>query len=123
MVDVELYVGAIAQMCHEANRAWCAHWGSDIQPSWGDAPKWQRDSALDGVKHVVKRFKEGHRVTPRELHENWMSFKLSSGWKYAAQKNAQKKEHNCLRPYDELNPKEKLKDKLFLAIVFSFLDE
>lgn len=109
-------------MCHEANRAWCTHWGSDQQPEWDSAPMWQRQSAIDGVRFVVQEHKQERRVTARQLHENWVRHKQSQGWVWAKVKDASKKEHNCLLPYDELNPKERLKDKLFLGIVFAFLD-
>jgi 2-succinyl-5-enolpyruvyl-6-hydroxy-3-cyclohexene-1-carboxylate synthase len=121
-IPVSQLVVVIARICHEANRAWCEHWGSDKQPSWDDAPQWQKDSALNGVLHIIEQHEKGTPVTAQANHENWMAHKLADGWEYATVKNADKKQHNCLQPYDKLNAKEKLKDKLVLNIVNSFLE-
>jgi hypothetical protein len=40
----------IARVCHEVNRAYCESLGDMSQPSWEDAPQWQKDSAMLGVK-------------------------------------------------------------------------
>lgn len=117
----ESVIVAIARICHEANRAWCRHWGSDVQPAWEDSPEWQRTSSIAGVTHIVRRWEEGVEVEAEDLHVEWMKHKLREGWAWAPQKNAERKEHNCLVPYSELNAKERLKDKLFLGIVLSFL--
>jgi len=36
----------IAQVCHEANRAFCSSIGDNSQHAWDAAPQWQRDSAV-----------------------------------------------------------------------------
>ncbi len=40
----------IARVAHEVNRAYCQALGDNSQPAWEDAPQWQRDSAMLGVK-------------------------------------------------------------------------
>lgn len=39
----------IAQIVHEANRAYCATIGDFSQAKWDEAPDWQKASAIDGV--------------------------------------------------------------------------
>ena len=54
----------IAKLCHEVNRAYCESLGDMSQPRWEDAPDWQRQSAINGVKfHMTGEF------TPEQSHE------------------------------------------------------
>jgi hypothetical protein len=111
-------VDAIAAVCHEANRAYCASLGDRSQPSWDGAPDWQRESARLGVKKALnyrgKRafmFDEGE-----ELHNSWMEQKLRAGWRWGEVKDAVLKTHPCLLPYRSLPPAERRKDHLFRAV-------
>jgi len=45
---------AIAEVCHEVNRAYREALGDTSQVSWLEAPQWQRDSAIAGVKFHKK---------------------------------------------------------------------
>jgi hypothetical protein len=54
-------------------------------------------------------------------HEAWCDHKIADGWKYGPVKDAGKKEHPCLVPYDELPPEQKAKDYVFRAIVTSLI--
>lgn len=40
----------IARVAHEVNRAYCQSLGDKSQARWEEAPQWQRDSAVAGVK-------------------------------------------------------------------------
>jgi hypothetical protein len=44
-------------------------------------------------------------------HNYWMDHKLKNGWTLADKRDDAKKQHNCLRPYMELDEKEKKKDR------------
>jgi len=110
--QVDAALLGIAKVCHEANRAFCQTIGDDSQPTWEDAPDWQRDSAINGVKF--------HIEAPRrvdESHANWMQEKLETGWKYGPVKDPEKKEHPCMVPYDQLPEDQKYKDAIFLSVV------
>lgn len=101
----------IASVCHEANRAYCLTQGDTSQLPWTDAPQWQRESAIVGVEKAL----EG--AGPEELHESWTAQKVADGWVYGDVKDADKKTHPCLVPYDQLPAAQQRKDALFGAIV------
>lgn len=103
----------IAELCHEANRSYCAQLGDHSQLIWAEAPEWQRLSAIGGVKFHLKNPGAG----PRGSHENWMYDKTICGWTYGAEKDPVKKTHPCMRPYDELPLEQRLKDTIFVALV------
>jgi hypothetical protein len=103
----------IAKVAHEVNRAYCQALGDMSQPSWEDAPEWQRTSAINGVKHHLAN----PDTTPEESHAVWLKEKLDTGWKWGAVKNPETKEHPCCVSYHALAPSDKAKDYLFRAIV------
>ena len=104
---------AIAMMCHAINAAYCQSLGDDSQPTWDDAPDWQRQSAIAGVEmHLANP-----DATPKQSHESWYAQKEAEGWTYGEVKDAEKKEHPCFLPYDELPVEQKAKDYLFRATV------
>lgn len=103
----------IAQVCHEANRAYCTSLGDNSQPPWEDAPEWQRKSARDGVKFVLAN----HHAPVSANHEAWMAAKLADGWQWGPKKDPEKKLHPCLVPFGELTKEQQAKDHLFRAIV------
>lgn len=105
----------IARVCHEANRAYCFALGDDTQKSWHEAPDWQRESAVVGVRFCL----ENPDAPPSANHDSWLRQKEADGWKYGAVKDADKKEHPCFVPYDDLPDDQKRKDALFKAVVAS----
>lgn len=103
----------IAQICHEANRAYCETIGDFSQVPWSEAADWQKKSAEEGVQ-----FRLHNPDAPASAqHEAWVADKLASGWKYGTVKDAEKKEHPCLVSYDALPVEQRLKDTLFCGIV------
>lgn len=103
----------IAQVAHEVNRAYCASRGDTTQPAWADAPQWQRDSAMAGVDmHLANP-----DATPEDSHISWFEQKLADGWVYGEVKDAEKKEHPCMLPYEQLPAEQKAKDYLFRGVV------
>ena len=107
----------VARTAHEVNRAYCKSIGDDSQPSWENAPKWQKDSAMNGVKFHLTGNK-----TPEESHESWLKEKEDDGWIFGEVKDAIKKTHPCFRPYNELPQEQKAKDFLFSAVIESLKD-
>lgn len=103
----------IARVCHEINRAYCAAIGDDSQPTWEDAPEWQRDSAVMGVMFCANN----PDAPPSAQHDIWMSHKMNDGWVYGEAKDVVAKTHPCLVAYDDLPPEQQVKDHLFRAVV------
>jgi hypothetical protein len=102
----------IARVCHEVNRAYCQAIGDHSQPTWEDAPQWQKDSALLGVKlHTEKN------VGPEASHESWMAQKVAEGWVFGPEKNPDAKTHPCIVPFYQLTTEQQAKDFIFRAVV------
>lgn len=108
---------SIAELCHEANRAYCQALGDQSQVPWPEAADWQKESAIAGVKYVM----ENPKVKPSDSHESWLREKEKDGWKYGRVKDVEKKEHPCFVSYDSLSIEQKAKDHIFLAIVKTVL--
>ena len=102
----------IARVCHDANRAWQQTTGDPaVSPPWDQAPDWQRESAIDGVRQAL------NGATPEELHESWCAHKRAEGWTYGEVKDAAARTHPCLVPYTDLPEEQRRKDTLFAAVV------
>ncbi|WP_088187551.1 RyR domain-containing protein [Desulfosporosinus sp. FKA] len=106
----------IAELCHEVNRAYCESLGDHSQKRWTEAPVWQKESAINGV-----RFHLNNNATPEETHISWMREKEADGWIYGDIKDPNKKTHPCMVPYDQLPQEQRSKDYLFKAICEFFL--
>jgi hypothetical protein len=106
-------VGQIARVAHEVNRAYCQALGDASQQEWEDAPQWQKDSAILGVKLHVCNPAAG----PQASHESWMAQKLAEGWEYGPVKDPESKRHPCIVPFDELPREQQVKDYLFRGVV------
>lgn len=108
-----LGVEGIAVICHEANRALCERQGDTSQVQWHLAPEWQKQSARDGVAGIL----EGRIEGPLDAHASWMAQKLREGWTFGPVKDPEKRTHPCLVPYAELPASQRVKDRVFFALV------
>jgi hypothetical protein len=108
----------IARVAHEINRAYCESIGDHSQPTWDNAPEWQKDSAIRGVQFHI----DNPEATPENSHESWLKQKEEEGWKYGPVKNPETKEHPCFLPYNELPIEQRSKDYLFRQIVHTLKD-
>jgi hypothetical protein len=106
---------AIARVCHEVNRAFCAYLGDNSQPTWEDAPQWQKDSAIMGVYFHIDNPNAGDSAS----HDSWMQQKLAEGWVYGKVKDpdASPPTHHCIVAFEELPPEQQMKDTLFRSTV------
>jgi hypothetical protein len=105
----------IAKVAHNVNKAYCESIGDHSQPSWEDAPEWQKSSAINGVNFHLNN----PNATPEQSHESWLKQKQEEGWKYGTEKNPETKEHPCFLPYDQLPQEQRSKDYLFRSIIHS----
>lgn len=116
MNSVILY---IAMVCHEINAAFCMAQGDSSQPSWKDAPQWQKDSAITGVKFHL----DNPNALASSSHDSWMKEKINTGWVYGELKDPELKTHHCLVPFNELPVMQQAKDFLFRQTVHSLKDK
>lgn len=107
----------IAKVCHQANKAHCENSGDKSQVDWEDAPDWQKESAMKGVRFAM----QNPEAPASSQHDAWSADKLADGWKYGPTKNPETKEHPCLVPFTDLPPFQQAKDKLFKAVVAALL--
>lgn len=107
----EEIIERVAEAAHEMNRIYCEATGDTSQPTWANAPAWQRESAVQGVELALSG------ATPEQQHEAWCQDKKSRGWKWGLDKNAEDKTHPCLVPYSELPEAQRRKDGLYIATV------
>ena len=112
-----LLVLMIAKACHEVNKVYCESIGDNSQLSWNDAPQWQKDSAMSGVRYHLQY----PDSTPEDSHNSWLKEKTENGWSYGPVKDPDKKQHPCYIPYSQLPKEQQLKDSFFVAIVKSFI--
>ena len=112
---MEVTMEEIAEVAHEANRAYCLAIGDDSQLPWADAPQWQRDSCLNGVRS--RHANPG--MSDEEGHVSWLRFMEKEGWKYGPVKNPETKEHPYFVPYADLSKYQRAKDAIFRGVVMT----
>jgi hypothetical protein len=109
----------VAQVAHEINKAYCEAIGDNSQPTWENAPEWQKSSAIQGVKFHL----ENPNAGPDASHNSWLKQKEEEGWKYGPVKNPETKEHPCYVPYEQLPTEQKAKDYLFKQVIHSLKNQ
>lgn len=104
----------IARVVHAANRELQIVQGDPMpSPPWDEAPEYQAREAVSGVQEAIRNPK----ITPAQSHEMWLDRMRAAGWTYGQPKDPERKTHPTLLPYRELPAEQKLKDRLFIAIV------
>jgi len=110
-------IDEIAHIVHEVNRIFCEALGDYSQPRWENAMNWQVKSTKSDISAIMAN----PSLTPEESHKYWVRDKERDGWKYGEKKDVEKKEHPCMVEYDKLPEEQKVKGKLFTAIVKALL--
>lgn len=108
-----------ARVAHETNRAWCVANGDDSQPSWEEAPEWQKSSAVNGVMFHMSNPEAGDSAS----HDSWMAEKVAAGWVYGDVKDpdATPPTHPCIVPFEQLPKHQQIKDAIFRSIVHAIM--
>jgi len=109
-------VEQVARVCHDANKSYCDSIGDYSQKLWDCAELWQRRSALRGVEYALAN----PGASASDQHEAWLKDKQNYGWTFGAVKDAEKKTHPCMVPYDQLPLAQRMKDYIFRNIVRAF---
>jgi hypothetical protein len=104
-------IDAIAAVCHEANRQLQRLNGEVVNFPWENTSEDMRESVRIGVRGILA----GN--TPEQSHESWIATKMDQGWVFGPVKDFGKRTHPNLVAYDQLPPKERIKDSLFSSIV------
>jgi hypothetical protein len=112
-INYLMVVNETAKQCHTFNKLFCEYLGDNSQPTWEDAPDWQKDSAIDGVLFHFEK----DDTLPSDSHDNWMKEKIKNGWVYGPEKDPERKTHPCIVPFDQLPKEQQFKDILFKAVV------
>ena len=115
--DVDDQILTAARVAHEVNRSFCLVIGDDSTPSWDEAPEWQRESSISGVKNVLAH----PELTPEQSHQAWFDYKKADGWTYGPMKDVSAKTHPCMVTYDQLPVAQRQKDVLFTRVVRAVL--
>ena len=99
----------IAEVVHEAIRAYQRTLGQPVAPPWESAT-WERQSTIEAVRLALED------PSPGREHERWMRERLAQGWRYGPTKDAAAKTSPFLVPFAELPEVERRKDALVIAI-------
>lgn len=103
----------IAKVVHNLQSAFCSSIGDHTVPTWDNAPQWMKDTTIDGVYALL-----GDTTAEAGFsHTNWMNKKFAEGWVYGEIKDAVKKTHPSLIPFDKLPWEDQYKDILFVKTV------
>lgn len=102
----------VARIAHEINKAYCEGIGDKSQVSWDEAPDWQKESAINGVKFHF----ENPDARASSSHDNWLAEKAGDGWVYGEVKDPEKKEHPCMVAFPDLPVEQQAKDHIFKAV-------
>jgi len=113
VLEHTMTVEQIARVAHEVNRDYCLALGDASQPHWEEAPEWQRESAMEGVRsHLANP-----GLTPEASHQIWIDHKVIDGWVLGPEKDPERKTHPQIVPYESLPIEQRAKDYIFAAVV------
>lgn len=92
--------------------------GDLSKPAWNEAPEAVKKSTIAGV---LMHLNDRNNMTAQDFHEAWLEYKAAEGWTYGPVIDAEKKEHPCMLPFDELPMEQKVKDYLFKSVADAFV--
>jgi hypothetical protein len=111
----EASVMKIAQVMHEAVRAWQKANGQAAAPPWSRAPKWMREASREAVLWRM----ENPKAPSSAQHDQWLAQKRAEGWRYGRTKNGARKTHPLIVAYADLPEVERRKDAMVGALIDS----
>jgi len=72
------------------------------------------EEQMKSLKDSIVTFLRNPKITPQQMHENWVRFKTANGWLYGLAKDESIKIHPNLIPWKDLSDIEKKKDVMHL---------
>lgn len=103
-------IDIIARTVHESIRAYQTYLGEAVAPPWEISGWMMQEATLEGVELAIRN------PSPGASHELWMQSLIRGGWVYGPEKDAEKKTHPSLIPFEQLSETEKTKDAIVVAI-------
>ena len=104
----------IAKVCFESIKSYCETINDGIEHKpWAQAPDWVKECFVRGVKFYLAN----PAATEEDCHDDWLLDRRTRGWKWGPKKIVALKESPYITTYDKLPEEQKIKNKLFLAIV------
>ena len=100
----------LARVAREALRAYQKTLGDPVSPHLDEAPGWDLESLLDGVRVALSG------ASPAEQHDAWRRWHEARGWRPGPVKDAAALTHPNLVPFEELPVEQRRKDVLFGAV-------
>ena len=105
-----------ARFCYEAARLHAVMLECPVIPKpWDDRdPDFRRQlvELVDDLCSGRRSFRDF-----KEAHDSWVQKYEEMGWVFGREYNPEEKTHPDLVPYEALDPKEKVKDEVFLRLV------
>lgn len=65
---------------------------------------------------IAKQCGPDRKDSPEELHDDWVKAYKAMGWRFGWVRDTEAKTHPDMVPFDELEPRERDKDAVFVAL-------
>ena len=105
-----------AEVAYEADRVLEQVLGLEVRPPWRDVS----DAVHQSVVTAMMLYLEGAPASVAHAHRHWVKAMREDGWRLGSRDDAERT-HPMLKPWGQLSPDERLKARLFHAVVTSLL--
>ncbi len=112
----EQIIEACARAAFEATRAYCLSLAVTSLDSWDATPELRRERYREQVERALSG------ITPEKFHESWLKYMVDNGWTQGPVHDSKRKTTPCLTHYSERPRNERMKDKIFTAVVYAMHD-
>lgn len=102
-----------AWFVYEAGRLQAIAVGALVPEPWSDREPTFRDQFLEVIEMMCG---SNRQSSPEELHDDWVKAYAAMGWVYGPQRDPERKTHPDLLPFNQLEPRERDKDAVFVAL-------
>jgi hypothetical protein len=99
---------------YEAARMQAISVGAPVVPEpWSDRDDAFKENMLNVVAMMCG---PDRKSSPEELHDDWVRAYEAMGWRYGEVRDPDAKTHPDMVPFDALDPRERDKDAVFVAL-------